>query len=562
MKTISFFRPFFTPLTAIFCFALSAGPVCSQPCTNVKEAPFFAQGDGVNDDTEAIRKAFAQATNCVYFPKGIYIVNPDSAHPMALIKSGMTVRGDRGLSVLKLKDNSVVPKSTPLANLFENMLLGRGFVVRPDGRPEFPLLENLVVKDLVFDCNYRGNRAGVNKTSGETSALGFENVAGLTVQNCVFVNSGKACLVFVKCSKVEVSNNYFYDVGQGKFNADAIQGNGCFNTKISGNVLENVGEGIFCQHHASILPNKNVGTPDTLSEISNNRISTLDVGEPATIGNYIPLATLQKLKLQSIMLYDRAGRAIGPGIGVLSNNSKVFSNKVIKHNGIAVQAFKQHGNLGTSDVEIRDNLVKENAKIKYFGCELGQYIRNTNGALVISAKGQTVKNVRLQKNRVETSFNSGVDLVVFGDDFQGNTFPGVLDGILIENNFLLNTCKDTLIDKSAAVDFHNVDKLFANNKNRFRNITIKGNQLGYGYKGYALWFEPCMSNARVLQNTFVGDPLFKVKAVPGSCIREIAPTSVFNVAQRNLLQCLLEPGAPAIGVCSPAQAFVKCVKCE
>ena len=561
MKKRTFYFDFLR-FTALLCLTFSVAQTLAQPCTNVKDAPFLAKGDGVTDDTEAIRKAFAVATNCVFFPKGIYVINPDSIRHMAIVRSGMTVRGEKNLSVLKLKDGGVMLQKSPLGNLLEQMLLGQELVFLPNGTPVINPLNNIVIKDLIFDANYRGNRAEINKVVSETRALSFEKVTGLAIQNCVFVNAGKACLVFVTCANTVVSDNYFYDVGQGKFNADAIQGNGCFNTKISGNVLENVGEGIFCQHHAALLANKNVGTPDSLSEISNNRISTLDVGEPASIGTYISLATLKSMQLQSILLYDRAGRAIGPGIGVLSNNSKVFQNKILRHNGIAVQAFKLHGNLPTSNVEVRDNLIKENAKVKYFNCDQGQYIRNTNGALVVSAEGQTVKNVQMRNNRVETSFNCGIDLVIAQKDIQGSVFPGVLEDITIENNTLNNTCKDTLIDKNAAVDFRNVGFTSPGNQNRFRNITIRKNQLGYGYKGHGLWLEPCMANVRVLQNTFVGDLAFKFNAASGSCIREIAPLTEFTTAQKNFLQCFLEPGASAIGTCPPNQLPNRCKQCE
>jgi len=248
MKNRTFYFAFLR-FSALFCLAFSAIHVLAQPCTNVKDAPFSAKGDGMTDDTEAIRKAFAAATNCVFFPRGIYVINPDSIRHMAIIRSGMTVRGEKNLSVLKLKDGGVVLQKSPLGNLLEQMLLGQELVFLANGTPMINPLNNIVIKDLIFDANYRGNRAEINKVASETRALSFEKVTGLTIQNCVFVNSGKACLVFVTCANTVVADNYFYDVGQGKFNADAIQGNGCFNTKISGNVLENVGEGIFCQHH-------------------------------------------------------------------------------------------------------------------------------------------------------------------------------------------------------------------------------------------------------------------------------------------------------------------------
>ena len=50
----------------------------NKPFYSVKDAPFFAKGDGITDDTVAIQAALTAAgTSCglVYFPHGTYMMS-------------------------------------------------------------------------------------------------------------------------------------------------------------------------------------------------------------------------------------------------------------------------------------------------------------------------------------------------------------------------------------------------------------------------------------------------------------------------------------------------------
>jgi hypothetical protein len=467
---------------------------------------------------------------CVFFPQGVYIIDPSPAKEMFVLKSNMIVSGEKngmkGRSVLKIKDNSiqVYDSVSYRAAISEQMLLGGENI------------ENVTIENMVFDGNYRGNRSLVDATPTETNLMNFALVKGVNVQNCTFIDAGMACLVLLECQNNEIRNNYMYSVGQGFHNGDAIQTNGCTNTRISSNVLENVGEGIFCQHRDT--PSK----PDDSANVSNNEINTLDIGEASKIKDFIHPSVFWMMKLTSLVTYDKAGRAIGSAIGILSNNAKVHHNKIRKHLGISVGAAKGQGDLSTSNVEIWGNEVMQNAKIAYFDNTQGKMIRNVNGAFTVSANGQTVSKVNIRNNRVHTSFNSGIELVLSDSIENGVVFSGILDSITIEDNMLNNTCNDPTIDKCAAIDFRNVGFDKATNKNKFKRITIKRNRLGYATKGNGFWFEPCMSEVRILNNTFIGEHDYKVNYVYGSCLREINQPNDFHQLD---LDCLLEPN----GIC-------------
>lgn len=532
------------------------------PCTNVRN--FGARGDGLTDDTDAIHRAFAAATTCVCFPPGVYLIDPDStpSRRMDIIRSSMTVKGVRGKSALKIKDNSIVARSTSDGNRYEQLLLGNKFtgIANPT--------TNVTVQDLIFDCNYRGNELEVNKRENGTSGVFFNVVEVLRVKNCVFLNAPKVGLGLSICRKSEITDNYFYDVGQGKFNADAIQTNGCVDTQISGNVLENVGEGIFCQHFAGNPDDPNLQpVPSAEAMVYRNRISTLDSGQISAIKSYVHARTLAKIKAGSLMQYNKAGRAIGSSIGILSNNSKVYDNKIVQHLGISVQALKGHGDLSTTNVEVRDNTLIRSATIKYFDPQQG-FIRNVNGALVVKAIGQTVSNVRMYKNTVDSPFHSGFDLIVGdGGDTNGppiGTFPGVMNNITLERNTIRAACTDFPVNRQgAALNFRNANVTNPDARNRFQNITISRNFLGYARK-FGLWLEPCMVNVKVVQNTLSGGPdsAGKVIARDGSCLQEINQPNTFTQAQ---LDCLLTPGGTCAGCTSnPANcpSNKKCAPCN
>lgn len=243
----------------------------------------------------------------------------------------------------------------------------------------------------------------------------------------------------------------------------------------------------------------------------------------------------------------------------MSNNAKVYGNKIRKHLGISVQAAKGQGNLSTSNVEVWRNEIIQNAKIPYLSRATGKIIRNANGALTVSADGQTVRNVYIHHNTVSGSFNSGVYL-----GLEERTYKALLDNIRIEYNNLQGTCANTDVPifNMAAVFFDNVGFYEPTNKNKYSHVSIKYNQLGY-VRNFGFWFEPCMSEVRIIGNTFVGDKNTKIKFATRSCLKEINQPNDFSQKQ---LDCLLEPWGICIGCTGTAAnclpAVSRCVVCD
>src|SRR4029077_4998647 len=86
-------------------------PSLGMSAINVKAAPYSATGDGVADDTAAVKAAIAAAGNgCVYFPPGVYVINETlnikrALRLMGAGGGGSEVSLDTYGSVLKFPNN-------------------------------------------------------------------------------------------------------------------------------------------------------------------------------------------------------------------------------------------------------------------------------------------------------------------------------------------------------------------------------------------------------------------------------------------------------------------------
>jgi hypothetical protein len=90
----------------------------SAPIVNIQAAPYFAKGDGINDDTQAILQAikdnieFRNRKRVIYFPKGIYLVTNtlEWKNKAGAWQNFLTFQGENqagiNATIIKLKDNA------------------------------------------------------------------------------------------------------------------------------------------------------------------------------------------------------------------------------------------------------------------------------------------------------------------------------------------------------------------------------------------------------------------------------------------------------------------------
>jgi hypothetical protein len=156
-------------LFCILCFSCSA----NVPGVSVKS--FGAKGNGVSDDTKAIRAAFASIATVggtIYFPKGVYISDVIDIHPAK--NATIMVYGDGPTSLIKFGKDFNNPVSV--------------FFCEVPG-------VNLTFRDLAVDGNYM-NRSRLWKTVGpglvdideRLNGIFVYNVNKLTVSRCTVKN--------------------------------------------------------------------------------------------------------------------------------------------------------------------------------------------------------------------------------------------------------------------------------------------------------------------------------------------------------------------------------------
>lgn len=149
---------------------IDSGSVWSAPGLQVINVKAYgATGDGVTDDTTAIRAAVAAASvgAVVYFPEGTYLISDD-----ILPAAAITLQGAGPSSVIKMKDGSFRNFSSVISALtYSSMLL-------------FGNINDVVVRDLAIDGNRANNATdGTGANNGYGNALTFHNCDRVWLQN-------------------------------------------------------------------------------------------------------------------------------------------------------------------------------------------------------------------------------------------------------------------------------------------------------------------------------------------------------------------------------------------
>jgi Right handed beta helix region len=466
----------------------------------------------------------------LYFPCGVYAFDNSAKEHLMILPSNITLVGRKGLSILKMEDNSIKSEISETKRE-EIILLGNALDTAKRSK-------NIHLKNLVFDGNFRKNQGIIWM---DAPILYFANTDLLRIENCILLNGVGMGVELVYCQNSVIQNNHIFHIGQAYINgdpkvgnADAIQVNGSQTTMIRSNVLENVGEGIYVQHWAT--PDNaltKVPIADQNTEVSFNTINSLTTGQLPNIKNLIP-AYYASQQLSSLTAID--GRARGGSIGMLSQHSKVLKNTITKHSSIIVEASIKHGNINTFDVEVRRNTLMEHNK----GHNL------SNAAITVIADSQSVRSIRIARNTIQTSYSNGIEL-------QNTTLQLCkMESIIIEANEIHKVCENELDTSCAFIFIYTASASHTPNiSSCFSNILIRKNTLNGSALKKRFWIEKPTKNLQILNNNSNSTDNYMLNLATGACIHTYSdniPTLGINV--NNELAQFLEGSGTKCEPCS------------
>jgi hypothetical protein len=349
-----------------------------------------ARGDGTSDDTEAIRAAFGAIPptgGTVYFPPGTYLIDqrgrPDgtAARSMAVLQSRTVVLGEPGRSWLKQADRTWRPHAWLLRN-----------AAARNGNTD------LTISGLGFDGNDRGNHS---RTGPDTALFRCQRCSRLVVEDTAFRDAKGKALELVGGDAIEVRGNRFFHIGQISLAGDAVQANGVRGIRITGNLIENSDEGIFCQNSAVL----GLQARDCL--IADNTIVRLPAAAKC-VASGVPFACCAGERAARSTVCDtrssagclcNGGRTTGASIGVLAEGASVIGNYLERASGITVQGLVDNGPFDTRDVRIERNVVDDPA---------ANPALEGSGAISVVASTQAVSGVEIRGNTVRSARDAGV----------------------------------------------------------------------------------------------------------------------------------------------------------
>lgn len=486
-----------------------------QPVYDV--TAYGATGDGLSDDTAAIYAAFRAAPpgSEVFFPPGTYILDPRSPDNR-VIKSGMTVRGVSGASVLKLKSGALDG-----GNFGQNDILLRN--ANPGTGDE-----SIRVVGLTIDGNARGNPGPL---VAEGFPLHFGRVRGLWIEDVTIVDTKAGALAIQLCQDVVVRGSSVFRAGQGycsktpdqpcagsvncpvtetcvKPNGDAIQVSGGANTVIEENDIANSGEGIFCQH-ANVPATTNSGCVIRGNVIrsfgANERCAASGVPDGCCTGAGTGTGNFGVAGSS----FCAPGQPQGPAIGILSDGGTVADNVIDRHWFIHVGALVGQGNVSTSNVVVSGNQL---ASVN---------VGSGNGAITVVTDGPGVSGVTVTGNRVQGTDDSGVLLRVLGTS-------ATISDVDVSGNTIIGSCRFQLSCGSVFLD--RIAAAAAN----FINIVIDGNNLAGGGR-YGFWLEGTTVGVRARNNVVGSHTAGPFNFASPASFAEYSSNSPVTVAQLDLL---------------------------
>lgn len=292
---------------------------------------FGAVGDGVTDDTVAIKAAIAAVgAGTLWFPNGVYLISSALVLP-----SDITLRGSGTIKTTA----GFVPTGSDSTH---------GSMVYCQQR------SNVAILGLTFDCTL----TSVPATYTSMSSVVFQGCSEFRVENCRFIGNGRS-VAAVGCVRYSVSGNYS-NIRDNILNCDGI--------------LDNWSGWATVNSAFRVCDNIVVGNGYGRWGILFNGVSYL--GVDYGIDNFLVGRNhISGCTIAGIFVGARTGRGSGISItdnhvigtgtttGIVVNNidaSKVHGNYVegVTSTGIEVRAESGFGSLGCTGVSVQGNVLR------------------------------------------------------------------------------------------------------------------------------------------------------------------------------------------------------------
>ena len=432
---------------------------------------YGAVGDGVTDDTAAIRAAIADS-NSLYFPSGTYMVDPDV--------------GSGEIFYIENQDSFFISGyGATIKNVAGAGLYGAETF-------QFRNCDNVTVEGLTIDCNKQNQTGGYN-------AIGIYGGENITIRDCILLNA-KQDGIYVRSDNVTVQGNYpnnvlIDNVYIDNANRNGISVIGCQSITITNSTLINTGgeapgAGIdFEPNSVDIYGIKNAIVSNCIFE-NNDGSGVVVTGSSATNPGETPWVL--NIMIDNIICKDNGAAALGAGSScdvliaragsAVLNGYSCNSNVDWGRNGL-VHVANGVENASLSNLYFKDIQHTDTNKVLVYIDSHSENIRTVSNVYAYNC------NVNVVQGGAKASFDG-----IYAEDCGGIPMSGdevtIKNATLIRCDGLTSTSSSTISDVTI-IDSTATYPLRARGKgSSYQNITIQNTGTA---SGYAVWLDKAVT---------------------------------------------------------------------